>query len=357
MTCRIAVIKGDGIGPEVVDSAMTVLNKTAELFGHTFIYEEVLAGGCAIDAFGEPLPKASVDICKDCDAVLLGAVGGPKWDTLPGHLRPERAILGLRSELGLFANLRPAKLHTVLKEASPLRQDIADKGIDMIFVRELTGGIYFGERGKTQLEGETAAYDTEMYSVHEIERIGRKAFELAMKRRKRVISVDKANVLESSRLWREVMHCLSAEYPLVEYSDMLVDNAAMQLVTNPAKFDVIATSNLFGDILSDEAAAITGSIGLIPSASLAEGSFGLYEPIHGSAPDIAGQGKANPTAAVLSAAMMLRCSFSLETEARRIEEAVDKALASGARTGDMAEPGAKTVLTTSQMTEAFLSFI
>ncbi len=357
MTYRIALIKGDGIGPEVIDAAVAVMDKTAALFGHTFIYEEVLAGGCAIDTFGEPLPKAGVDVCKRCDAVLLGAVGGTKWDTLPGHLRPEKAILGLREQLGLYANLRPATLHTALKEASPLRKDIADKGIDLVFVRELTGGIYFGEHGRTGDCEETAAYDTEKYSLYELERIGRKAFELAQKRRNSVVSVDKANVLESSRLWRETMHRLSLEYPQVEYRDMLVDNAAMQLVSNPAQFDVIVTSNLFGDILSDEAAALTGSIGLIPSASLGDGTFGLYEPIHGSAPDIAGQGKANPIAAILSAAMLLRLSLSLANEAARIENAVEKALLSGARTRDMAAPTAETVLSTTQMTDAVLSFI
>ncbi len=354
MTYRIALIKGDGIGPEVTKAAVAVLDKTAKLFDHSFIYKEALAGGCAIDAVGEPLPAESVRVCKSCDAVLLGAVGGPKWDNLPGRLRPEKAILGLRSELGLFANLRPAALQKALKAFSPLRKDIADKGIDLIFVRELTGGIYFGERGRTD---ETTAFDTESYSVTEIERIGRKAFGLAVKRRKSVVSVDKANVLESSRLWRETMHRIAKEYPQVLYSDMLVDNAAMQLVTNPSQFDVIVTSNLFGDILSDEAAAVTGSIGLIPSASLGEGTFGLYEPIHGSAPDIAGQGKANPLAAILSAAMLLRYSLSLAEEAAHIESAVEKALLSGARTGDMAQSGAAAPLSTAQMTDAVLSFI
>ncbi|NLO45282.1 MAG: 3-isopropylmalate dehydrogenase [Clostridiales bacterium] len=357
MSFRIALIKGDGIGPEVVDSARAVLDKTAKVFGRTFDYEEALAGGCAIDAVGEPLPSESVRICKSCDAVLLGAVGGTKWDNLPVNIRPEKAILGLRSELGLFANLRPALLHKALAPFSPLRGDIADKGIDLMFVRELTGGIYFGERGVTRGAGGKAAFDTEMYSEAEIERIGRKAFELAMGRRKDVVSIDKANVLESSRLWRETMRRIAAEYPSVKYSEMLVDNAAMQLVINPSRFDVVVTSNLFGDILSDEAAAVTGSIGLIPSASVGEGSFGLYEPIHGSAPDIAGSGKANPTAAILSAAMMLRCSMSLCEEADRIEEAVEKALMSGARTSDMVCADSEKALSTKGMTEAVLSFI
>lgn len=357
MSFRIALIKGDGIGPEVVDSARAVLDKTAKVFGRKFDYEEALAGGCAIDAVGEPLPSESVRICKSCDAVLLGAVGGTKWDNLPVNIRPEKAILGLRSELGLFANLRPALLHKALAPFSPLRGDIADKGIDLMFVRELTGGIYFGERGVTRGAGGKAAFDTEMYSEAEIERIGRKAFELAMGRRKDVVSIDKANVLESSRLWRETMRRIAAEYPSVKYSEMLVDNAAMQLVINPSRFDVVVTSNLFGDILSDEAAAVTGSIGLIPSASVGEGSFGLYEPIHGSAPDIAGSGKANPIAAILSAAMMLRCSMSLCKEADRIEEAVEKALMSGARTSDMVCADSEKALSTEGMTEAVLSFI
>lgn len=357
MSFRIALMKGDGIGPEVVDSARAVLDKTAKVFGRKFDYEEALAGGCAIDAVGEPLPSESVRICKSCDAVLLGAVGGTKWDNLPVNIRPEKAILGLRSELGLFANLRPALLHKALAPFSPLRGDIADKGIDLMFVRELTGGIYFGERGVTRGAGGKAAFDTEMYSEAEIERIGRKAFELAMGRRKDVVSIDKANVLESSRLWRETMRRIAAEYPSVKYSEMLVDNAAMQLVINPSRFDVVVTSNLFGDILSDEAAAVTGSIGLIPSASVGEGSFGLYEPIHGSAPDIAGSGKANPIAAILSAAMMLRCSMSLCKEADRIEEAVEKALMSGARTSDMVCADSEKALSTEGMTEAVLSFI
>ncbi|NLT39931.1 MAG: 3-isopropylmalate dehydrogenase [Clostridiales bacterium] len=321
MKLKIALVKGDGIGPEVVSAAALVLDRTAGIYGHEVVYEEVLAGGAAIDEAGEPLPEASVDACRRCGAVLLGAVGGPKWDTLPPALRPERAILGLRKELGLYANLRPVKLNPETASGSPLRADIAQKGIDLIFMRELTGGVYFGERGRTTTPVE-AAFDTERYSAPEVERIGRRAFEAARGRRKKVTSVDKANVLETSRLWREVMHRLCDEYPDIEYADMLVDNASMQLIIDPGQFDVIVTSNLFGDILSDEAAALTGSIGLIPSASLGDGSFGLYEPIHGSAPDIAGRGIANPTAAVLSAAMMLRYSFSLPREAECIEKAV-----------------------------------
>ncbi len=342
MILKIALVKGDGIGPEVISEAAQVLEKTAGIYGHEVIFTEVLAGGAAIDEFGEPLPVACVEACKSCGAVLLGAVGGPKWDSLPPELRPEKAILGLRKELGLYANLRPIKLRPEMAADSPLREDIAQKGIDLIFMRELTGGVYFGERGRTPWPVE-AAFDTERYSVPEIERIGRRAFAAARGRRKRVTSVDKANVLETSRLWREVMHGLSGEYPDVEYSDMLVDNASMQLIIDPGQFDVIVTSNLFGDILSDEAAALTGSIGLIPSASLGEGSFGLYEPIHGSAPDIAGKGIANPIAAVLSAAMMLRFSFSLGREADCIENAVSAAQsrAAGQKKGN--RPGTKEI--------------
>ncbi len=349
MSYRIALIKGDGIGPEVITAAVAVLEKTAAVYGHSFCFEEALAGGCAIDAVGVPLPTRTLDVCKNCDAVLLGAVGGPKWDCLPGNLRPERAILGLRSELiaarrdcgFMFFTKRPE-----LAAASPLRADVAGKGIDLVFVRELTGGIYFAQSGRTS-EPVVTAYDTEQYTEPEVERIGRKAFELALLRRKRLVSVDKANVLESSRLWREVMHRLSKSYPEVMYSDMLVDNAAMQLITDPGRFDVIVTSNLFGDILSDEAAALTGSIGLIPSASLGEGSFGLFEPIHGSAPDIAGRGIANPVAAILSSAMLLRHSLSLEQESVHIEQAVKEALLSQGRAG----------ATTKEMTENILYYI
>ncbi|MGI6167236.1 MAG: 3-isopropylmalate dehydrogenase [Eubacteriales bacterium] len=349
MKLNLALVKGDGIGPEIVDSTLRVLDKIAEKYGHQITCTALLAGGCAIDETGEPLPKATVDKCLESDSVLLGAVGGPKWDTLPGHLRPERALLGLRKALGLYANIRPAKLYPALRGRCPLR--IGDT-FDLVIVRELTGGIYFGERGRREGPNGQEAYDTECYSVMEIERIGRVAFETALKRRKKVTSIDKANVLESSRLWRETMHRLAAEYPDVEYSDMLVDNAAMQLVRNPAQFDVIVTSNMFGDILSDEASQLTGSIGMLPSASLGEGARGMYEPIHGSAPDIAGKGIANPTATILSAAMMLRYSFGLVAEADAIENAVDKALDAGYMTCDIGGQ-----LTTDEMTNKILEFI
>lgn len=356
MNYKIAVVKGDGIGPEITASAIKVLDAVGVKFGHSFTFLTAPAGGCAIDTFGEPLPKETVDLCKESDAVLLGAVGGPKWDTLPGYLRPERALLGLRKELGLYANIRPANLFKTLMSASPLRKDIAQKGIDLVIVRELTGGIYYGERGRGKGSNGEEAYDTENYSEFEIERIGRVAFELAEKRNKRLVSVDKANVLESSRLWREVMHALSASYPEVVYSDMLVDNAAMQLVRNPSQFDVIVTSNLFGDILSDEASALTGSIGLLPSASIG-GKNGLYEPIHGSAPDIAGQNIANPIATVLSAAMMLRYSFNLIKEAECIENAVSLVLDEGGRTLDIMSSDVDKALSTSGMTEKILEKI
>jgi len=345
MDFKIAVVKGDGIGPEIVTEGMKVLDKIGELYGHTFNYTEVLAGGCAIDATGMPLPKETVEVAKASDSVLLGAVGGPKWDTLPGNQRPEKALLGLRSELGLFANIRPAKLYSALAGACPLKPEISDEGLDMVIVRELTGGLYFGDRGRKDTDTDNeVAYDELAYSKKEIERIGRVAFELAMKRdRKKVTSVDKANVIETSRLWRETMHELSKEYPEVEYSDMLVDNCAMQLVRNPAQFDVIVTENMFGDILSDEASMTTGSIGMLPSSSLGEGTLGMYEPIHGSAPDIAGQNKANPIATILSCAMMLRDSFNLSDEAKCIENAVSKVLDEGFRTGDIMDEGGKLV--------------
>ncbi len=339
MNYRVTLVPGDGIGPEIVDGAVRVLNAVGQKYGHNFQYDTALAGGCAIDRYGEPLPAESLEKCLDSDSVLLGAVGGPKWDTLPGHLRPERALLGIRKELGLFANLRPAKLMGVLAAASPLRADIAARGVDLLIVRELTGGMYFGPRGRGQGELGENAFDTELYSRGEIERIARVGFETARKRRKKLTSVDKANVLESSRLWRETLHALAVEYPDVEYADMLVDNCAMQLIRDPAQFDVIVTSNLFGDILSDEASQLTGSIGLLASASLGAGTRGMYEPIHGSAPDIAGQGVANPIATILSAAMMLNLSFGLAEEARAVETAVETVLKAGARTKDIAAGG------------------
>ena len=337
MNVRIALLKGDGIGTEIVDSAVSVLEKIGEKFGHTFEMTAYPIGGAAIDRFGEPLPQKTIEGCLASDSVLLGAVGGPKWDGLPGDQRPEKALLGIRAAMGLYTNLRPAKLFPALRGASPLREDIIAAGFDILIVRELIGGIYFGDRGyRTGKYGEEA-YDTESYSVTEIERIGRAAFEAARRRSGRLTSVDKANVLETSRLWRKTMHRLAAEYPDVAYQDMFVDNAAMQLVRNPKQFDVIVTSNMFGDILSDEASQLTGSIGMLASASLGDGTGpGLYEPIHGSAPDIAGKDLANPLATILSAAMLLRFSFKAEAEAKAIENAVDRVLSDGWRTGDIA---------------------
>lgn len=354
MNYNIALLKGDGIGPEIVESAVKVLEKIATKYKHTFNFTSYLIGGCAIDAVGVPLPEETVKGCLASDSVLLGAVGGPKWDSLPGNLRPEKALLGIRSALELFTNLRPARLYPALKGASPLRADIVEKGFDIMIVRELTGGIYFGERGRRDGKYGPEAYDTESYSRMEIERIGRVAFETAMKRNKKLVSIDKANVLETSRLWREIMHEMSKEYPEVEYSDMLVDNAAMQLVKNPRQFDVIVTSNMFGDILSDEASQITGSIGMLASSSLGNTKRGLYEPIHGSAPDIAGQNKANPIATILSAAMMLRYSFDLSEEAKCIEDAVDRVLLKGYRTADLLGGSDETPLTCTEITEKIL---
>lgn len=350
MEFNIALLKGDGIGPEIVDSAVAVLEKVAEKTGHKFNFTPYLIGGCAIDATGKPLPQETVDGCLASDSVLLGAVGGPKWDDQPGENRPEKALLGIRSALGLYTNLRPAKLYPALRTASPLKDEIVGDGFDLMIVRELTGGIYFGDRGYRQGKYGEEAYDTEAYSVTEIERIGRVAFDSAMKRNKRLCSIDKANVLESSRLWRKTMHKLAGEYPEVEYSDMFVDNAAMQLVRDPRQFDVIVTSNMFGDILSDEASQITGSIGMLASASMGASTRGMYEPIHGSAPDIAGQNKANPIATILSAAMMLRFSFGLSNEADMIETAVDKVLNAGNRTADLMGRTEGTPLTCTEMT-------
>ena len=341
---NIVLLKGDGIGPEIIDQAVRVLDKIAEKFEFTVTYKEALLGGVAIDETGVPLPEATITACKAADAVLLGAVGGYKWDTLPGHLRPEAGLLGIRAALGLFANLRPAQIFEPLRSASPIKNEIIGEALDIMVVRELTGGIYFGERGRMEIDGNRAAFDTEMYTVPEIERIARVAFEIALKRQKKLCSVDKANVLESSRLWRETVLEVAKEYPTVELSHMYVDNCAMQLVRNPSQFDVIVTSNLFGDILSDEASMISGSIGMLPSASLAKSSLGLYEPIHGSAPDIAGKEVANPLATILSVAMLLRHSFKLEEAALLIEKAVNEALIE-ARTPDIYEEGIKKVST------------
>ncbi len=353
MKYNIALLKGDGIGPEIVDSAVRVLETVGQKFGHMFNFMPYPIGGIAIDSCGEPLPKATVEGCLASDSVLLGAVGGPKWDTLPGNLRPEKALLGIRAAMGLFTNLRPAKLYPALKDECPLRSDLVENGFDIMIVRELTGGIYFGERGMREGKWGEEAYDTECYSRMEIERIAKVAFETARKRRKKLTSIDKANVLESSRLWRKIMHETAERYPDVEYADMLVDNAAMQLVRNPAQFDVIVTSNMFGDILSDEASQITGSIGMLPSASLGEGTRGLYEPIHGSAPDIAGKGLANPIATILSAAMMLLHAFGLSKESDAIVNAVDVVLNKGYRTADLAH-GAPS-LSTTEITDCILA--
>jgi 3-isopropylmalate dehydrogenase len=353
---NIAMVPGDGIGPEVTAEAVKVLDRVGEKFGHTFSYDYLLAGGAAIDAVGVPLPDETTAACKRSDAVLFGAIGGPKWDSLRGELRPEMAVLGLRKNLGLYANLRPAIIFSDLAEACPLKDEIIGDGLDILIVRELTGGIYFGPKGTDTVEGGKAsdgilaslarerslqlpdgptAYDVEMYSESEIRRIGITAFSMARKRSSKVVSVDKSNVLESSRLWRRVMEDLHEDYPDVKLDHMYVDNAAMQLIRNPGQFDVVVTNNIFGDILSDEASQITGSIGMMPSASLADGNFGLYEPIHGSAPDIAGKNKANPVAAILSAAMLLRYSLSLSAEADAVEAAVRDYLGEGYRTPDI----------------------
>lgn len=352
---RITVLKGDGIGPEIVDECTKVLDAAGRKFGFQFDYNFQLLGGCAIDAKGVPYPKETEEACKASAAVLLGAVGGPKWDTQPGNNRPEAGLLAIRESLGLFANLRPAKIFAPLKNASPIKEEIIGDGLDILIVRELTGGIYFGDRGTYEENGVTGAYDTERYTVPEIERILRAGFEYAMKRNKKLTCVDKANVLDSSRLWRRVAERVKADYPEVELSYMYVDNCAMQLVRNPGQFDTIVTSNMFGDILSDEASMISGSIGMLASASLAKGTFGLYEPIHGSAPDIAGQQKANPLATILSGAMMLRYTFGECEAADAIEKAVDTALTQ-ARTPDIYEDGFKKV-TTSEMGDLVSSLL
>ena len=338
MKKNITVIKGDGIGPEIVTQAMRVLDRIAEKHGHEFCYTEILAGGCAIDAVGMPLPEESLQACLSADSVLLGAVGGPKWDAVDQSIRPEKALLGIRKAMGLYANMRPAKLFPQLSNASPLSDEVVARGIDMVVVRELIGGIYFGEKGVEEIDGEKSAYDVMRYSEHEIERIARTAFDTARKRNKKVTSIDKMNVLSSSRLWRDVVHRVAKEYPDVELVDMLVDNAAMQLVRDPSQFDVIVTENMFGDILSDEASMITGSIGMIPSSSLGETKNGMYEPIHGSAPDIAGKDLANPIGTILAAAMMLKYSFDMDKESEEIENAVAGVLDAGYRTGDIMSP-------------------
>lgn len=357
MKMNIAVLPGDGIGPEIVSAAVKVLDKVAAKYKHTPNYTYVDIGGCSIDKFGVPITDENMAICKNSDSVLLGAVGGPKWDSCPPAIRPEKALLAVRKELGLFANLRPAKIYTQLADASPLKREIVERGIDMVIVRELTGGVYFGAKKTEEINGELVATDIMPYAEHEIERIGRVAFETAMKRGKKLASVDKANVLDTSRLWRKTMHRLAEEYPEVEYSDILVDNTAMQLVKDPSQFDVVVTENMFGDILSDEAAQITGSIGLLPSASLGKSKCGMYEPIHGSAPDIAGKDIANPIATILSVAMMLRYAFDLEEEAKCIEKAVDDVLTEGYRTADIIGGADGTPLKCSEITEVILAKI
>ncbi len=344
MNYNIVILPGDGIGPEIMVQAEKTLAKIGEKFGHTFTTSYALIGGAAIDAENNPLPKATVDACKVADAILLGAVGGPKWDNIDKAIRPERGLLGIRKELGLFANLRPAKLFEELKAACCLRADIIGGGLDVMVIRELTGGAYFGTpRGEEVRNGERVAFNNMIYSESEIRRIAKIGFETARKRGKKLCSVDKANVLDVSQLWREVVLEVAKDYPDVELSHMYVDNAAMQLVRNPGQFDTIVTENLFGDILSDEAAVITGSIGMLPSASMGESGPALFEPIHGSAPDIAGKDLANPLATILSVAMMLRYSFALAKEADAIEAAVGKVLHEGYRTGDIMEPGKKRV--------------
>lgn len=343
MKKTIAVMAGDGIGPEVVGEAIKVLDKISKKYKCDFEYKDVLMGGIAIDKTGEPLPKETIDTCLSCDAVLLGAVGGAKWDVLPGNKRPEAGLLGIRKALEVFANLRPAMLFPQLKESSSLKEEILGDGLNIMIIRELTGGAYFGKRGREKTADGEFAFDTISYSTYEIKRIAKLAFEMAQKRDKKLTLVDKANILESSRLWRETVTEMSKDYPDVALNYFYVDNASMQLVRNPKQFDVIVTENMFGDILTDEASMLTGSLGMLPSASLGSTKRGLYEPIHGSAPDIAGQNKANPIATILSVAMMLRYSFDMEDAALDIEAAVSKALDQDYRTGDIMQKGKKLV--------------
>ncbi|MCD8205729.1 MAG: 3-isopropylmalate dehydrogenase [Clostridia bacterium] len=345
MTYNITVLDGDGIGPEICEGAVTVLRAVGKKFGHEFIITHMPIGGRAIDEEGTPLPEKTLKSCLASDSVLLGAVGGPKWDNLSGDARPEAGLLAIRKEMGLFTNIRPAKLWKNLAETSPLKSELVKGGVEITIVRELTGGIYFGRREKGfDEEGREFASDTEKYTREEIERVAKVACELAMKKKKKIISVDKANVLESSRLWRRVVHeYVSENFPEIDVEDMFIDNCAMQIVKNPARFDVVLTSNIFGDILSDEAAEVTGSIGMLASSSLGETKRGLYEPIHGSAPDIAGKDEANPIATILAAGMMLRDSFSLTAEHAAIEAAVQKVLDDGYRTADIMSEGMKKI--------------
>ncbi|WP_064094307.1 3-isopropylmalate dehydrogenase [Rossellomorea aquimaris] len=350
MKKKVAVLPGDGIGQEIMDGALEVLKAVGDWFGHEFEVEKGYIGGAAIDRFGEPLPSETISLCKGSDAVLLGAVGGPKWEHLPPHLRPEKGLLSIRKEFDLFANLRPVKAFESLLGASPLKRDIVEE-VDLVIVRELTGGLYFGQPSGRQGKHNEVAVDTLVYDRNEIERIVHKGFKLAQRRKNKLTSVDKANVLETSRMWREVVNEVASEYPDVEVEHMLVDVAAMKLMYQPKQFDVIVTENMFGDILSDEASMITGSLGMLPSASLRGDTFGLYEPVHGSAPDIAGKGKANPLAMILSVAMMLRHSFGLKEEAEMIELAVQEVLNAGFRTGDLWTMGRGTVVGTGAMSQ------
>lgn len=353
MKKTIGVIRGDCSSREIVEQTLRVLDRIAEKYNHEWTYVPIAMGGDAIDQFGKPLPQSELDKCLAADAVLLGAVGGPKWEGLPGDKRPEKGLLALRKGMGLFSNLRPAKIWPQLADASPLKKEITDQGIDFVIVRELTGGVYFGEHTTKEVNGVRQALDLMPYDENEIRRIGKVGFETAMKRNKKLTLVDKANVLDTSRLWRAVLYDLAKDYPEVDFDVMFVDNAAMQICKNPAQFDTIVTENMFGDILSDEASEITGSIGMIPSSSLGEGTRGLYEPIHGSAPDIAGKNLVNPLACILSAAMMLRYSFGMEEEAFAIEKGVEAVLNKGLRTADMMSEG-MTQVGTREMTDALL---
>jgi 3-isopropylmalate dehydrogenase len=355
MKKQIAVLPGDGIGPEITEGAIKVLQAAAEKFGHDFSFQKGLIGGAAIDETGEPLPKETLQVCEQSDAILLGAVGGYKWDNLPGDQRPEKGLLAIRKSLDLFANLRPVQAFKSLSNASTLKEEVIE-GVDLMIVRELTGGIYFGEPRERRGENNEEVVDTLHYTKREIERIIEKAFQLAMLRDKKVTSVDKANVLESSRMWRETAEEIAKKYPEVELEHLLVDNAAMALIRNPKQFDVMVTENMFGDILSDEASMLTGSLGMLPSASLSANGPGLFEPVHGSAPDIAGQGKANPLATILSAAMMLKYAFEMKEESAAIEEAVEEVLEAGYRTADIVEENTK-VLTTNEMVDVVISYL
>lgn len=339
MDKKIKILKGDGIGPEIVDESIKVLNKISLKYNHNFELEELLFGGASIDYYGEPLIDEVVEKCKNSDAVLLGAIGGPKWDNIDKNIRPEKGLLKIRKELELFANIRPIRLYDELSKSSPLKEEIVNKKIDFVIIRELTGGVYFGNKETKIINGVESATDTMEYNYLEIDRIGKIAFEVAMKRNKKLVSVDKANVLDTSKLWRKTMHMIKEKYSDVQYEDILVDNAAMQIIKRPYDFDVIVTENMFGDILSDEASIIAGSIGMMPSASIGNKKLGLYEPIHGSAPDIAGQNIANPIGTILSVAMMLRYSFDMDLEANNIEKAVEKVISDGYRTVDIYKEG------------------